>query len=244
MSGAFAAALGFSLAAAAVNLAGLYVIRRFEAWGRAKSVLFAAFAAGVVVTAALVHLIPRALAMAPGPAPFFLLGGYLVMYLLGRLLAGAEHASHEERRVIAILPLIGIAVHSFVDGIVYSVAFTVDTFTGILAVAGLTLHEFPEGIFVFILLLRGGFRASRAFWLAALAAALTTPLGMLASWPFISDLEGAPLGSVLAATAGGLIYVGASHLVPHVEHETGRGSGRAFAAGIAASLAALALHHF
>jgi zinc transporter ZupT len=53
--------------------------------------------------------------------------------------------------------MIGIGFHSFIDGLVYSITFTVSIFTGMLAAIGMVLHEFPEGIITYLLLLRGGF---------------------------------------------------------------------------------------
>jgi len=242
VSSSFWLAFGFSLFAAAVNLFGLLIIRRFEGWGRANSVLFAAFAAGVLITASLARLTPEALTAASSFGPFWLLAGYLLMYLLGQLMGRGDVTSHEERRAIALIPVLGIALHSTVDGVVYSAAFNLDALTGFIAVLGLILHELPEGVVAYVLLLRGGFSASRAFVLAALAAAATTPLGMLASYPLIENLEGVPLGRVLAMVAGALIFVAASHLVPHVEHESGRGRLRAFAAGVAVALLVLFSH--
>jgi zinc transporter ZupT len=37
------------------------------------------------------------------------------------------------------------------------ITFTVSIFTGMLAATGMVLHEFPEGIITYLLLLRGGF---------------------------------------------------------------------------------------
>ncbi len=242
MPGSFWLAFVFSLLAAAIGLAALLAIRRYESWGRANAVRFAAFAAGILIAAAFLHLIPEAMALAPAAAAYFLLAGYLAMVLLGQAIGDAEHTPHEERHAVAIIPLIGIALHSTVDGIAYSVAFRVDAMTGVIAVLGLLLHEFPEAIIAYVLLLKGGFTPRRSFLLAALAAAATTPLGMLASYPFVAPLAGAPLGDVLAFVAGVLVYVGASHLVPHVEHNPGPGRSRAFAAGIALALLVVLLH--
>jgi zinc transporter ZupT len=79
--------------------------------------------------------------------------------------------------------MMGIALHSFVHGIIYSVTFSVSALTGALAAIGMVLREFPEGIFTYVLLLRGGFQERKAVWSALFAASLTTPAGMLVSYP-------------------------------------------------------------
>jgi zinc transporter ZupT len=70
-----------------------------------------------------------------------------------------------------------------------------------------------------LLLLKGGFRERNALFLAFLAAALTTPLGMLLSYPIISVIDKSLLGALLSLSAGTLVYVGATHLLPKAEQE-------------------------
>ena len=76
---------------------------------------------------------------------------------------------------IGLVPMLGIGFHSFIDGVIYSVTFTVSIFTGLMTATGMVLHEFPEGIVTYLLLLRGGFSKQRSLLLAFIAAALTTP---------------------------------------------------------------------
>lgn len=83
----------------------------------------------------------------------------------------------------------------------------------------MVLHEFPEGIITYLLLIRGGFSTRKATILSLMAAAATTPLGMLVSFPFISAIYRKTLGAFLALSAGALIYVGATHLLPRAEQE-------------------------
>ena len=96
----------------------------------------------------------------------------------------------------------------------------------------MVLHEFPEGIITYLLLVRAGFTEKSSFFLAFFAAALTTPLGMLLSYPYISRIDQPLLGSLLAFSAGALVYVGATHLLPQAESENKRYSLLALGAGI------------
>ena len=132
--------------------------------------------------------------------------------------------------------MLGIGFHSFIDGFIYSITFTVSIFTGLLAATGMVLHEFPEGVITYLLLIRGGFGERTSFILAFLAAALTTPLGMLISYPYIREINESLLGALLAFSAGALIYVGATHLLPQAEKEEKRGSLLALGAGVLIAL--------
>jgi len=94
------------------------------------------------------------------------------------------------------------------------------------------LHEFPEGIITYMLLLKGGFGERKAMVLSFLAAALTTPLGMLISYPMVNKIDKSMLGALLSVSAGALIYVGATHLLPQAEQERKRYSIIALGGGI------------
>lgn len=137
---------------------------------------------------------------------------------------------------IGLVPLIGIGAHSLLDGAVYSITFGVNIFTGIVTSIGMVLHEFPEGIVTFLLLLKGGFSERKALILAFLAAGLTTPLGMLLSFPFLAEIDRSLLGAFLALSSGALIYVGATHLLPQAEREAKQYSLVALAGGMAVAL--------
>mgnify|MGYP000113782138 CR=1 FL=1 len=93
-----------------------------------------------------------------------------------------------------------------------------------------------EGIITYLLLIRAGFKQKTSLLLAFFAAALTTPLGMIVSYPFISRIDKSVLGALLAFSAGALVYVGATHLLPQAETEHKRYSILALAAGILVAL--------
>jgi zinc and cadmium transporter len=228
----FIAVLVASSLACVVTSLGIYVIGKYEAWGRRNIVYFMSFAAGVLVSVSFIHIIPKAFEMNDG-APVYLLGGYLALYLFNRFLT--MYVCHEYQcpsYTTGIIPMLGIGFHSLLDGVIYSITFNVNIFTGVLAAIGMVLHEFPEGIVTFLLLERGGFGKRRSALYAFLAAAVSTPLGTLVSYPLVDDIAQPTLGTLLAISAGALVYVGASHLLPEVEKENKRYSIIALAAGV------------
>ncbi|MEA2089505.1 MAG: ZIP family metal transporter, partial [Thermoproteota archaeon] len=198
-----------SFLACVVTTIGIYVISKYRKWGEKHVAYFMCFAAGVIISVSFLHIIPKSFKMSenvnPILTPMFLLIGFLLLRVFSELMKGV---SSTEKRVIGIIPTVGIGLHSFVDGIIYSVTFTVSIFTGILATTGMVLHEFPEGIVTFLFLIEGGFEKKKSLLYAFLAAAISTPLGMLVSYPFISSLKKPVLGMLLALSAGALIYVG------------------------------------
>jgi ZIP family zinc transporter len=231
-----------SIFAALITSLGISVIRRYGDWVTRNSLYFACFAAGVLITVSFLHIVPKSLSLSP-QAPLYLLGGYLSMHLFNRFVTAfvCDRPATKDY-AIGLVPMVGIGIHSFIDGIIYTVTFSVSALTGTLAAIGMILHEFPEGIFTYVLLLKGGLSDRRAMLAAFLAAAVTTPLGMLASYPIVSRIDPATLAALLATSAGALIYVGASHLLPTAEREPQRYSLLALAAGVALAAGIVATH--
>jgi len=47
------------------DITGIYTIRRFTAWGHRDTAYFMCFAAGVLISASFLHIIPKAFSMRP-----------------------------------------------------------------------------------------------------------------------------------------------------------------------------------
>ena len=232
MEQTFWIALGASTVAAAVTALGIQTVRRFEGWARGNVVYFISYAAGVLIAVSFLHLIPESFAMNPHAAAL-LLAGFAGMHLFQRFLcAFVCERHHVIQPGIGITPVLGIAFHSFIDGMVYSVTYEVSLLTGTLAAVGMVLHEFPEGIVTYLLLLHGGFQRRTALFTALAAAALTTPIGMLVSYPYVSRIDAPTLGALLSLSAGMLVYVGATHLLPEAEHQRRSYAWVAFVGGV------------
>jgi len=232
MENTFWTALAASLLAASVTATGIYTIRHFEAWGRKYSTYFVCFAAGVLISVSFLHIIPKSFEMNTN-APAYLLIGFVLLHLFNRFVtAFVCERGADSLYGIGLISMFGIGFHSFIDGFIYSITFSVSTFTGALTATGMVLHEFPEGIITYLLLLRGGFSAKLSLILALLAASFSTPLGMLVSYPLISRIDSSLLGVLLSLSAGALVYVGATHLLPQAEKEHRKYSLFALAAGI------------
>jgi zinc transporter ZupT len=224
--------LAASFVACAVTTLGIVVISQYEEWSSERSAYFVSFAAGVLITVSFMQVIPESMEMS-SRAPTFMLAGFLGLYLLNRFLH--VYLCHEYEcpdYAMGIIPMLGIGLHSLVDGAIFSITFNVSILTGVLTAIGMVFHEFPEGIITFVLLEQGGFDRRRAALYAFVAAAFSTPLGALVSYPFVSRIKQPTLGALLAVAAGALVYVGATHLLPEVAEQNRRYTLLTLAAGV------------
>ncbi len=207
------APLFFGLIAAFVTTVGLIVVAQRSYWSERHSALFALAAGGMLLTLTLTHIAPEAIERSPG-AWQLILGGYLAGLMLNFLVTtffGDENTGMN--RMGAIMPVLAIAIHSFLDGIIYAVTFAVSFEAGVFASLSLILHEFPEGVIAFTILRRFEYSNREAFFYAFLAAAATTPMGVIASGPFIYTLGEVAVGNLFAVSAGLLLFVATGPLM-------------------------------
>lgn len=229
-------ALIASIVAACVATLGLLAVWWNESFADKYSGYFTAFAAGVLVMTSL-RLFPEALEITPY-APYWVVGGYLLLYMINALLR------HDPASGMAIAPpLIGIGLHSFLDGLEYGILFEHDVFIGLMASAGLILHEFAEGMILFTLLRAAGMRPPFAIVLAFFGAALTTPLGALISVEYLHLAPDELLGILIALASGALLYVGATHLTVHIANTNRFVSVIIFVLGIMVAMGLSFVHH-
>ena len=210
---------------------GLLLVRRSPSKRSLR--YFVALGAGFMLSAATLEMIPEGLALNPRWGPMLLLGGYCGIHLLEHTLVPHFHFGEETHRhefmslKTTYSVLLGLAVHTFFDGIAIGSGFVISSWLGWLIFGAIFLHKIPEGFTVASVMLAGG-RGQRAAFASSLLLGVTTLLGVLA-------INAAPglvhLGLPLAA--GVTIYVAASDLVPEVNREPGIRMALVLFAGVA-----------
>ena len=218
----------FSGAAMVVNTIGIFLMSKNEKWTLKNKEYFMCFAAGVLISAPLIVTFPNAVEK-NNYAGLAALSGFLLIFITNRLI---KWKTKQKELAFGITALIGIAIHSFVDGVIYSVTFHVSPIVGIASGIGLVAHEFAEGVITYSFLLNSGVNRKKAFLYAFLVAGLTTPVGALLAYPVVNILNNSLLGVAMGVVTGVMIYLSASHLLPAVNSEEKKHSYIAFAMGV------------
>ena len=222
----------FAIFSAIVNTIGIFVIYKNKKWASKVKAYFMCFAAGVLISTPLMFALPNAIKMNSyaGIAALF---GFLFMYFSNEFV---KYKTKEKSLAFGITAIEGIGIHSFIDGIVYTVTFSASVLIGFLSGFGLVIHEFAEGVITFSVLMKTKMGKKKAAFYAFLVAALTTPIGAFIAYPFISKLNSSILGLFLGFVCGVLIYVSASHLLPEAREYEKKHSAWAFLAGVALAI--------
>jgi zinc and cadmium transporter len=173
------------------------------------------YAAGVLLGAAFLGMIPTALARSEGAAILpTVLAGLVLFFLLEKLVLWrhCHDGRCEAHGRAAPLILIGDAFHNFVDGVVIAAAFLVSIPLGIGTSLAVIAHEVPQEVGDFAILLDAGYGRAKAFWLNLLSAAATLP-GALVSYFWLAQV-GEAIPFILALSAASFIYIALADLIP------------------------------
>ena len=233
-----------SLTAAGISTLGIAAAAWLGAAVERRASYFSAFAVGLLGVAVAFHLIPEALDYSP-VAIGWVFGGFAVMVLIGIAVQASVGRSAEGAALtFGYASIIGLATHSFLDGIIYAAAFHDDAFTGWISTAGLLLHEFPEGIIAFFLLAHAGLSRVNAIVLAFIAASATTLSGAIAANIAIWLTTAPSMAAMQGSAAGALIYVLIVHLGPHASRAPNKRGYLYAQLGVAVGVAAIILNSF
>ncbi|MEK7522622.1 MAG: ZIP family metal transporter, partial [Patescibacteria group bacterium] len=120
-------------------------------------------------------------------------------------------------RSVSIMSLFGDAIHNFIDGLIIAASFSVNIQVGIASTIAVILHEIPQEMGNFAVLLHGGFTKNRALFLNFLTA-LTAFLGVIVLLTLDVYAKNA-IQFLIPFAAGNFIYIAGSDLIPELQRE-------------------------
>ena len=214
-------ALLASLLVAITSLSGVFffgsarIASKYEKWLIPLTV-------GVFLSLTLYELIPETLIDAPEFGGVAVALGFISFYLLASLLHSYFHKRVDEidcnKKSAANLILIGDAIHNLADGVILGGAFLVDPTVGIAVAIGLALHEIPQEIVEFGILMRAGYTRLQAIIRNSISAS-SIIVGTLVVI-LVAEHADEYVWILTGIAAGNLLYLAASDLLPRI-HQTG-----------------------
>jgi zinc and cadmium transporter len=215
---AFLAVLIVSL----ISFVGLLAISIDTKRLRKVLLLLVSFSAGAFFGDVFLHLLPEAVESAGGltlELSLAVLAGIVLFFAIEKVVRW-QHCHHgledNHTHPFAWMNLIGDGVHNFIDGILIGASFLASPALGIATTIAVVLHEIPQEIGDFGVLVHGGFSRAKAL-LMNFASGLLAIAGV-----GIALLIGARAEHIAALlvpfAAGGFLYIAGSDLIPELHH--------------------------
>ncbi len=206
-----------------ISLIGIFTLGIKQ--DRLKTILIylISFSAGALFGDAFVHLLPelieeQGLNILSG---ILIILGILIFFILEKFVHWQHcHMPICENHVhsFAYMNLVGDSLHNFIDGLVIATSYIVSVQVGFATTVAVLLHEIPQEIGDFGIMLHGGFSRLKALalnFVTALTAVLGAVIGLILN-NSVSNLK----LIILPIAIGGFIYIAGSDLIPELHKET------------------------
>ncbi|MBN1160202.1 MAG: ZIP family metal transporter [Candidatus Diapherotrites archaeon] len=178
--------------------------------------------AGALMGGALLHLIPEAAEIVSFiDIGIWVLIGFSLFYLVETILKWRHcHDIKCKIHTFAYMNLLGDGVHNFIDGLVIAASYIISIPLGIATTLAVALHEVPQEIGDFGVLVYGGFDKVKAVIMNFIFA-LTAIFGGIFAF-FVEPYLPFSIALLLPFAAGNFIYISASDLLPETRKESNR----------------------
>ncbi|PJC30924.1 ZIP family metal transporter [Candidatus Roizmanbacteria bacterium CG_4_9_14_0_2_um_filter_36_12] len=202
------------------SLIGVFTISIKEKILSKFLLLFISLSAGALMGGAFLHLLPEASEKLNNKNLYpIVLFSFVLFFLIEKLLHWRHcHKKNCDVHTFGYINLFGDAVHNFIDGLVIAATFLIDIKLGIITSFAIALHEIPQEVGDFGVLLYSGFSRQKALF-ANFLVALTAVFGGIFGYFLSFQIENI-ISYLLPFTAGGFIYISASDLMPEIRKET------------------------
>jgi zinc transporter ZupT len=213
------------LASAAEVVGGSLVVFKSTMPKKIQEYLLA-LGAGFLLALVIVDLIPASIVGIGMSAPIWILLGFSVIHLVEHTIVGHLHFGEETHQDVMLSKVAsysafgGLFIHAFFDGLAISAGMFYNFHLGVMIFFAILLHKFPEGLTIASIMLAAKHPKKTAL-LASAGIGLSTMLGILMIF-FLKNVDSQITGLAFAFSAGSALYVGASDLIPEINHSHNR----------------------
>jgi len=205
-----------------VSLVGVFSLSLREEVLKKYINFFISLAIGALLGDAFIHIIPETFKSNLGAnlSSILVIAGILLFFVIEKFIHWHHHGEDKDEsgiHPVGKLILFTDGFHNFIDGAIIGASFLVSIPVGIATTLAVVLHEIPQEIGDFAVLIHSGYTKKRALWLNFISA-LASVLGLAIVFIFGNIVENVALWFIPIA-AGGFIYIAVADLIPEL-HKT------------------------
>ena len=213
--------VGSVLLVSLVSLVGVLSISFDERRLRKLLLFLVSFAAGALLGGALLHLLPESVEHGLEPkVSIFILAGIFGFFILEKIICWRHchiPTSEEHTHPVGLMNLVGDGFHNLMDGMIIAGSYLVNIPLGISTTFAVLLHEIPQEIGDFGILLHAGYSVRKALFFNFLCA-LTSVVGAVLTLAIGLETESVS-AFLVPFTIGGFIYIATADLIPELKKE-------------------------
>lgn len=205
-----------------ISFIGILTLYLNEEKLRKNIFLFVSLAVGALLGDAFIHIIPEAYKSELNiiTISILIINGILIFFIIEKFLHWHHHGEDKgntEIHPVGKLILISDGVHNLIDGLIIGVSYIISIPIGIATTLAVILHEIPQEIGDFGVLIHAGYSKKKALLFNFLSALLAL-IGVIISF-ILGNLANSFIIWILPFAAGGFIYIAIADLMPEL-HKT------------------------
>jgi len=205
-----------------VSLVGVFSLSVKEEILKKYITFFISLAIGALLGDAFIHIIPEAFFgnLGENLSSILIIVGIILFFIIEKFVHWHHHGedkNEEHIHPVGKLILFTDGFHNLIDGAIIGASFLVSIPIGIATTIAVVLHEIPQEIGDFAVLIHAGYTKKRAL-LWNFISALASFLGLIIVFAFGNIIENVALWFIPIA-AGGFIYIAVADLIPEL-HKT------------------------
>lgn len=205
-----------------VSLIGVLTLSYREETLKKYINFFISLAVGALLGDAFIHIIPEAFesGLSSQFISLLIISGILIFFVIEKFIHWHHHGEdHEDNEIhpVGKLILFTDGFHNMLDGAIIGASFLVSIPLGIATTIAVILHEIPQEIGDFAVLIHAGYSKKKAL-LWNFVSALASVVGLAIVLIFGNIFEIVSIVSMPIA-AGGFIYIAVADLIPEL-HKT------------------------
>ncbi len=198
-----------------ISLMGILFLGLSESTMRRVIFALLSLATGALIGGALLHMLPEAVEGSGASAFQYTALGILSFFIMEKFLYWRHcHDGVCPVHSFVYLNLFGDGLHNLIDGMVIAASFLHSQELGLSTTLTVILHEIPQELGDFGVLIYGGLSRARAL-LLNFASAVTAVLGSLIAYYAALHVQEAVF-RLIPFAAGGFLYIAATDLMPEL----------------------------
>ena len=214
--------IGSVLIVSLISLIGVFSISMDQRRLTKMLLFMVSFAAGALLGDSFLHLLPESVEEGMKlEVSVFILTGVFVFFILEKIISWRHchiPTSEEHPHPVGIMNLVGDGFHNILDGMIIGGSYLVNIPLGISTTLAVILHEIPQEIGDFGILVNAGYSVRKALFFNFLCG-LTSVLGAVLTLAI--GLKSESLSTFLVPfTIGSFVYIATADLIPELKKET------------------------
>ncbi len=201
-----------------ISFVGAFSLATREKTLRKYIVFFVSLAVGALLGDAFIHLIPEAFENTSSPTmvSLLILVGIFIFFMFEKILHWHHHPECSDTHIhpVGKMVLFSDGLHNMIDGVIIGISYLISMEVGIATTIAVILHEIPQEIGDFSILIHAGYSKVRALWLNFISA-LFAVVGLFLVF-IVGEATEHLITFIIPLAAGGFIYIAMSDLIPEL----------------------------